>query len=280
MTKRPKNDQGKNGNTIHSSRSRNYFFTLNNPVKNDKDLLINFFNQKGQYLFQLEKGKEGTLHYQGIVMMNNKISFTTLLKLNPKIHWEKARNKKACITYCSKDDTHIEGERYTNIQLPQKLIDPMENKILYKFQDDILALIKEKPDDRKIYWFWDNEGCSGKTTLAKHICIKNPNKSLYVSGKANDIKYAVQQFIEKNGNNLNIVIFGLPRTYEDYVSYDAIESIKDGIFFSGKFKGGMVMFNQPHIIILANFAPNTNKLSKDRCVIEEIEIQNNHDKKQ
>ncbi len=258
-----------NGNTRkHSARYRNWFFTLNNPKDSDKEDLINYFDQKGQYLFQLEKGAKGTLHYQGTFISKNKISFTTLKKLNANIHWEKARNKKACIEYCQKDET-FEGARYTNIKVRAKIKDPLKDKVLKPFQQEIINLIKEEPDDRKIYWYWDEEGNMGKTSLAKHICL-NYN-ALYVQGKGNDIKNAVCSFIEKQ--DLDICIFGFPKSYEEYVSYDALESIKDGIFFNGKYESKMCLMNSPHIIVFSNFYPNTSKLSEDRWVIKDINPQ-------
>lgn len=69
---------------------------------------------------------------------------------------------------------------------------------------------------------------------------------------------------------LDICIMDFPRTVEGYVSYSAIEEIKNGMFFNGKFESSMVMFNTPHIVIFANFLPDTSKLSKDRWVIENI----------
>ncbi len=57
---------------------------------------------------------------------------------------------------------------------------------------------------------------------------------------------------------------------EDYVSYQALEEIKDGIFFSGKYEGGMKIFNSPHVICFANFSPAEHKLSGDRWVVEEV----------
>uniref|UniRef100_UPI00404745CB hypothetical protein n=1 Tax=Aliarcobacter sp. TaxID=2321116 RepID=UPI00404745CB len=207
----------------------------------------------------------------GVVLFKQKISFKQLKEINPKIHWEKLRNKKAGIDYCQKLDTK-NGDVITNMKFKKKLIDPLEDIIkenkLRPFQKEILNRIKNKPDDRKIYWFYEEEGAVGKTALAKHICM-NYN-ALYVSGKCADIKFGVVDFLKEK--ELDVCLFAFPRTYEDYVSYEALESIKDGIFYSGKYESGMVMFNSPHIIIMANFAPNLDKLSKDRWVIKKIEI--------
>lgn len=90
--------------------------------------------------------------------------------------------------------------------------------------------------------------------------------AIYVQGKASDIKAAIVAMAVKP----TIVIFGLPRSMEDYVSYEAIESVKDGIFFSGKYESGMCLFKPPHILIFANFMPDESKLSSDRWRITRL----------
>ena len=95
--------------------------------------------------------------------------------------------------------------------------------------------------------------------------------AIIVSGKAADAKYAIQMYIQKHGQGPEIVIMDIPRTKGvTYVSYEAIEKIKDGLFFSGKYEGGMVRYNRPHFIVFANEPPETERMSSDRWVIEEL----------
>ena len=257
----------KKGNTIPSSQSRKWCFTLNNYADGEiKTLEKVFVQKKWSYIIGAEVGAtNATPHLQGYVASKKSaIRFKTLKSIMPKAHIEKAmgsdeQNHK----YCSK-----EGAFVTNIVLPKTpkpLIDPLEGKDLYEFQQEIIDMVKAVPGDRKVFWYWDDKGCKGKTTLAKHICMKH--NALYVQGKASDIKFGVMDMIAKRGE-IDIVIMGLPRAYEAYVSYDAIESIKDGIFYSSKYESGMCVFNPPHVIILANFAPDETKLSSDRWVVK------------
>lgn len=108
----------------------------------------------------------------------------------------------------------------------------------------------------------------GKTTLAKHLCLKYKNEIIFLSGKANDIKYAVFEFTKKK--TLRCAIFHYTRSNEQFVSYEAIESIKDGIFFNNKYESAQVIYDCPHIIVFANFQPNYGSLSKDRWKINII----------
>jgi hypothetical protein len=131
-----------------------------------------------------------------------------------------------------------------------------------------MNLMEGESDDRSIHWLWDAKGKIGKTTIAKHLCLKD-DEIIYVNGKAADIKSCIAKRLEA-GKDLRGVIFGIPRTAQDYVSYAALEEIKDGICFSGKYESEMLMFNPPHIVVLANFPPDQSKLSMDRWEIKDL----------
>ena len=66
------------------------------------------------------------------------------------------------------------------------------------------------------------------------------------------------------------MIITVPRTAAGYVSYSAIEEIKDGMIYSGKYEGGFANIEHPHVIILANFEPEREKLSSDRWNVIEL----------
>lgn len=236
-------------------------FTLNNWSQEEMETLeTSFKKSKIQYIFGEEVGAEGTHHLQGFISHNKKLRPNEKFK-NPRIHWEKCiGNKEQNITYCSKS-----GIIHTNMET---LLDPMDNLTLHKWQVEVLEDIKVRPDSRKIIWIWEEDGCTGKTSLAKHICMNN-DRAIYVNGKAADVKCCIADMLKKDVHP-NVVIFGFPRTSEDYVSYAALEEVKDGIFFSGKFESGMCIFNPPHVIVFANFAPDESKLSKDRWNIRYI----------
>lgn len=203
----------------------------------------------------------GKKHWQGYIEFKEKCRPIEKMKsFLPNAHWEKNRgSQEENFKYCSKEKFF-----FSNIRI---LEDPLNGIVLYTWQTKILDIIKERADDRTIHWFWEPNGKTGKTTLAKHICM-NYN-AVFLQGKSNDIKCGVAAYIKEN-KSLDIAIFYYPRTYEDYVSYEALESIKDGIFFNGKYESGMCMYNSPHVLIFANFEPNKDSLSKDRWNIVRI----------
>ncbi len=259
-------------NCKKDTRARRWVFTLNNYTKKDIDTLNTAFQAwKCSYVYQEEIGEAETPHLQGCFSFRNAKKFSTIKKvLSDRIHLEKCKSWKQSIAYCHKEDTK-NGEIYhsKDIIIPIPIEDRLKDLKLRPFQKEILSLISKVPDDRKIYWYWEPKGNIGKTSLAFHICLKY--KALYLSGKGNDCKYGIVQYIEKNKNMCDIVIFDYVRSQEEYISYQAIEEIKNGIFFSGKYESGMVMYNPIHMIIFANFEPDETKLSKDRWCIKRIE---------
>lgn len=220
---------------------------------------------KDQYLFQEEIGKTGNEHLQGVIMMKNARSFSGMKKLCGW-HIEKMRSKKHAIDYCSKEETR-NGKVYTNMVLPKK-IKILEEKKFYKWQKSIIGLIKEEPDDRTINWYWDRKGCKGKTAIAKFIVVKHD--ALVVNGKQNDMFNAILTYHQKKKKFPAIVIIDIPRSMEKYVSWAAIEKIKDGLFYSGKYEGGMVVMNSPHVLCFANFEADKTLLSEDRWKIVKL----------
>lgn len=75
----------------------------------------------------------------------------------------------------------------------------------------------------------------------------------------------------KKGRDPQIVIWDVPRSVEDHISWQAIESVKNGFFYSGKYEGGQCMFDNPHVVIFANIPPPKGHLSEDRIVQHAIE---------
>lgn len=211
-----------------------------------------------EYTFQLEQGKTTEYkHYQGFCRLKERMRLSQLKsKLGfEKIHLEPSKNIHASKKYCLKTDTRISGPWIWPI--PYNI-----NITLYDWQENLLKILLEPPNDRTIYWYWDNTGKTGKTTFAKWLVLNH--KAGYVSGKANDIKYYCSL------NDHPIYIFDFTRSLEDYVSYEAIEAIKNGIFFCGKYESTTICRPSPHIICFANFEPDLHKLSQDRWVVKEI----------
>lgn len=139
---------------------------------------------------------------------------------------------------------------------------------LYDWQMDAIAAIGEPPDDRRILWYYDPDGSTGKTALCKYLIAKKGAFYL-TSAKGADMTY---QVIKARGDP-KLVVVNLTRQAEGAFSYASLESIKDGLVFSGKYEGGTRIFNPPHILVFSNWYPDLEKLTRDRWTI--ITLRNN-----
>lgn len=259
---------GEVGNTKQPLQLKKWFFTFNNYSNDDiRDLETCFKSLQGcKYVFQEEIGSEGTPHLQGQIHLAKAMRWSEF-KLSKKIHWEKTRNENKAINYCRKLDTR-NGKIYTNMKIP-KPIQRIAKENLYDFQKEIVNIIEQEPDPRKIFWYVDEEGGKGKSELCRYLCLEH--EAILLAGKAGDMKYGIMKYNEKRGYYPEVILIDLPRTFNsDYLCYTGIEEIKNGMFFNTKYESDMVIFNRPHIFIFSNSIPDKEKLSKDRWIIKHI----------
>lgn len=191
------------------------------------------------------------------------MALATLKAWNPRIHWEASRSIYNSVKYCSDPEKRAPQGRVwsSGFDLPsQDDDDLLKPEHFYEWQRNLVAEIAEKPDPRRITWFYDAIGGSGKTALCKWLVLKSPSTLFFSGGKFADISYQVL----KSGFAPKTVIINLPRTAEGKISYGALEAIKDGLISSGKYEGGFRVFPPPHVIVMANFRPDEGALSLDR----------------
>ncbi len=254
-------------------RSRHWCCTWNGYEEESIKILIDIGAEA--YAFQEEKSSTGTKHLQGIFSFKNARLWSTMdRKCKGKCYWEVCRNVAAARRYCQKERTRA-GRRWVLLYgFGQKaVIDPLDGKTPYNWQEKIIGMINLPPDDRQISWIWSTRGRIGKSALVKHLCLKEDAN--FVGGKFADAFYAIKAKIDK-GQEAKIILFDLPRSMGNRVSYVAIESIKNGCIFSSKYESGQLLFNTPHVIVFANCEPDYQNLSDDRwevtCLDGETDI--------
>lgn len=206
----------------------------------------------------------GTPHIQGWLKFKSKRRPTEIFKpMCDWIHWEKQKGKdEDQVNYISKETAPFFTLGFPK---PVKTIKPD-----YKWEKDILKIIKKEPDDRTIHWIWSNKGKTGKTSFCKYLTIHHG--AIALSGKASDMRNGVIEYLKKNNDTPNLVLIPIPRSFNtEYLNYEGIENIKDMYFFSGKYEGGMVCGNCPHVFVFANEPPDRDKMSADRWVVSQID---------
>lgn len=211
-------------------------------------------------------------HLQGYMELKSKRDKASLTKLIPGIWILDADAKREPNTvYCSKDLDYFEYEDKPKIPfrelLKQKVLKEEYNNdnITWKnWQKETIDRINEKPDNRKIYWYWEDKGNVGKTFLCKYIVTKY--NGILCEGKSDNIMNQINKAIE-NEIEPKLVIIDSPRSHENFINYSAIEKLKNGLLYSGKYEGGICVFPHPHVFIYANHEPDLEKMSSDRWVI-------------
>lgn len=195
------------------------------------------------------------------------MALSTLKQWNPRIHWEAARSIYNSVAYCSDPNKRTGRIWSKGFTLPQQdrtyLLDEAD---LYTWQRELVHELRDPPTERSIVWYYDRDGGSGKTAMAKFIVATFPCVMFLSGGNFRDTSYQVL----KMKNDPAIVVVNLPRTCEGKVSYSTLESVKDGLIQSGKYEGGYRMFAPPHVIVMANFLPDLSSLSLDRWEIRHL----------
>lgn len=239
-------------------------FTYNGYTMEKTELLVQILKKECDwYVFQEEIAPlTGVEHLQGTLKFSKRKRHSECKKLNREIHWEITRSVSASVAYCQKKESKKEGGKRwcEGIELEEEIetIEP------YGWQLDVVKILRNKPDKRKIHWFWEPNGNIGKSELCKYLVVKHD--ALILSGKSTDMFHQLTKFPGKR----KIILFDIPRSSLGYINYAAIEQIKNGLIYSGKYEGTQLVFNSPHVIIFANEPPDESSLSKDRWDIHRI----------
>jgi len=128
------------------------------------------------------------------------------------------------------------------------------------WQSDLLETVSRPPDARKVLWYVDEVGGTGKSMFA----LSHPSCYVVTGGKHADIIYAYA--FE------SVVFFDWPRDAEDRFPYSMVESFKNGYALSTKYEVRRLRFEVPHVVVFSNFQPDRTKLSADRWDIHNIRV--------
>jgi hypothetical protein len=222
-----------------------------------------------KFVWGEEYGKSGnTRHIQGAIILKCKMRWKTIETnfFGKATYGTKLKNWQASLIYCTKECNTI----HTNANIPKPLKTLACEKHMYNYQINLCKILETEPDDRTIFWYCGKNGGEGKTTFCKYI-YRNFKNVIILGGKSADMKNGIIEYQKCNGILPEIILINLPRSFNsDYLSYTGIEEVKDMFFYSGKYEGGMVDGNSPHLIIFSNELPDTSKMTKTRWNIKEI----------
>lgn len=238
-----------------------FCMTLNNYTEKEYRELIDYLStdSTNKYIIAKEIGSiEKTEHLQIYVNFGKRKRFTEVKKINNRLHVEECKgSEEDNINYCIKDGNYI----YHGLKI-KKPLKILKEEQLYDWQKEILKIATNEAEDRHIYWFWEKEGNVGKTQFCKFLSYHHG--AILIDGKKNDILYVASTY------ESDIYLFDFSRSIEGFVSYDAIEKVKNGYYMNSKYEGKMILRNSPHIIIFSNWKPEINSMSKDRWIVKKI----------
>lgn len=242
------------------SPSNSWCFTLNNWKLDEYSSIIYELesNQNYFYVIGKEVGESGTPHLQGYICLRDiKKKFRMKLfedmcirdSVKSMFCFRAKGDKFSNLDYCSKD-----GDFITNIERP-KLARVYEDWSKYPWALELITVLKGPADERKIYWVVGNQGC-GKSAFMRY-CVRYFN-GIILNGSSSNMKNGIVEYHKSTGCYPKLVLSNIPFDKDlSKLTYSGYEDIKDMLFYSGKYEGGMVEGPQPHMIIFANGYPDT-----------------------
>lgn len=227
-----------------------------------------------KWIFQFEKGANGSVHVQGTWDLHKKDRPKRLAQgLNdrlPGIEIRRCSNagREALRMYCTKAETRVAGPwmdptyqpPYSGKDLPETL---------WPWQQQVIDEIKTEPDDRKIVWIADPEGCIGKSKLCKWVMKYKLGYACTMMSCADTNNRIAERGSER------VYMIDIPRTKSKLLDmaevYSAIEGIKNGLISSGKYRGGDIVMDCPHVYVFSNYFPKKEAMTGDRWEIRTID---------
>lgn len=221
-----------------------------------------------KWVFQLECGDTGYVHYQGRISLIKKRRAAELADKIKKtgIAWPfdwsvSSTNSLGDEFYYTKEDTRVEGpwkDTDEVLYIPRQV----RNKpVLRPWQQYIVDRYDEW-DERTVNVIYDPVGCKGKTVLKNYVMAHNLGEALPPFNNYKDIMRTVMDIGVKR-----LYILDMPRSISKESLYglmSGIETIKDGYAFDDRYKFRRILFDCPNIWIFTNKPLDMEYLSADR----------------
>jgi len=258
---------------MSTERFRSICFTLNNYTECEFHALKTYKNNK-YYCIGREVGENGTPHLQGYLEFKNQVSYDTLKKEFPKMHFERRRGSpQQASDYCKKDGKFEEngtisnpGKR-TDLELVAQTI--TENKNLrtialehpesyIKYHNGIeklrnLTHFEHRDAAPNVFWLYGKSG-TGKT---RYVADKHPDYYLKNSSKWWD-GYEQQETVLIDDYD-----------FDHYYGFRELLRLLDRYKYQVEVKGSVINFNSPYIYITSEFPPE-HFFGKDENTIKQI----------
>lgn len=230
-----------------------------------------------RYVFQMEQGDGGYVHYQCRVTLIKKRRSTEIAGLFNddvfKSYWtptsNNARDKESF--YCLKKDTRVDGPWKDSDYKPPVVFTRQMREFAeftkYPWQVTVERWCTEW-DKRTIYWVYDEKGCNGKSDLVEWLDTNGLASVVPPMRNLEDIMQFCMSYTAK------AYLIDFPRAMKkEHLCefYSGIESLKNGFLYDKRYKGVKKWQDRPAIVIFSNTKPDSAAMSRDRWSIWEIE---------
>lgn len=232
-----------------SDISKTWCFTLNNWTEKDEQQLKDL--EKNYIIIGREVGKMGTPHLQGHVIFKRAYRRTQLEKINPRIHWEKAKVEDA-MNYCTKDqeyyieDNRAQGKRndlkeICNLPIQTIVKEHPDYFVRYHTGLEKLNLYRQQARTHKpeVTWIW------GPTGVGKTRYVVDKEVDLWISGKS--LKWWLGY------ENQTATLFDDFRA--DFCTFHELLRILDRYPYMVEVKGGQRQLNSVRMYITSCYHP-------------------------
>jgi len=138
-----------------------------------------------------------------------------------------------------------------------------------KYLEDELDI---PPDDRRIIWYVDTIGHTGKSYYCRYRALARGDVVL-TSFESRDVATLLKNALSDGSWSRNVVIGDIPRSgygCNKREFYHTIEKIKDGFITASKYQSSTVTFKSPHVVIFSNSLPDIGMMSRDRWDVRDI----------
>lgn len=138
-----------------------------------------------------------------------------------------------------------------------------------EWQLELATELEGKPHNRKIIWYYDAVGGTGKTEFSVYMQASKLATVMSQLGGDRDSGQLIET-ARDNGWDGKVIIIDIPRQGEHRSIYSPLEAIKNGLVTNVKYRGGTTTYPCPHLVVMANFLPRIHEMSLDRWDVREL----------